>query len=155
MAFKYAQHDTYIILPWQFHDYNIIIVFLRTQNYLVQFYKLLYVRNIICIYFFRINSFYIQIGANIGPQSRNLPKMRTTHGLSTLSPIKSDIGMNAFNDSAYYLRREQQSRDLAQSARDPGIRKIHLDMAQHYAELATETRAAPREILTIATGPRS
>jgi hypothetical protein len=64
--------------------------------------------------------------------------------------VKPDIGMNILNDSAYYLRREEQSRDLAASARDAGIREIHLDMARRYAELAAETRAKPRPVLFIA-----
>lgn len=59
--------------------------------------------------------------------------------------------MTVLNDSAYYLRREQQSRDLAGNARDDAIRKIHLDMARRYAELAAEAQARPRPILFIAT----
>ncbi len=41
-------------------------------------------------------------------------------------------------DRAYYLKREARERELAASATDAGIAKIHLDMATNYAELATE-----------------
>ena len=46
--------------------------------------------------------------------------------------------MTDLNDSAYYLRREQQEIDLAHRAEDAGIRNIHMQMAVRYAELAVE-----------------
>lgn len=44
--------------------------------------------------------------------------------------------MSGENSVEYYLKREQQERDLAASAMDVSIRAIHLDMADRYAELA-------------------
>ena len=37
---------------------------------------------------------------------------------------------------AYYLRREQDARRLAEDAADPSIQRIHLEMATRYAKLA-------------------
>ena len=39
-------------------------------------------------------------------------------------------------DVAYYLRREQEERDLAGAATDPAIRAIHHTLAGKYAALA-------------------
>ncbi|MBI0477407.1 hypothetical protein DC429_18880 [Arthrobacter sp. TPD3018] len=35
----------------------------------------------------------------------------------------------------YYVKREQQERELAASAADPAIAAIHLNMAERYAKL--------------------
>jgi hypothetical protein len=40
------------------------------------------------------------------------------------------------SDVAYYLLREQQETALADAAKDPSIRAIHLTLAHKYAELA-------------------
>ena len=41
-------------------------------------------------------------------------------------------------DIVFYLRREQDERDLAAKARDPDIRAIHQTMADQYAQLAQQ-----------------
>jgi len=41
---------------------------------------------------------------------------------------------------SYYLRREQDALQLAQAAREPSIRRIHLEMAVRYADLAAHAR---------------
>ena len=40
------------------------------------------------------------------------------------------------SDVAYYLRREQAERELAEAARDPAVRAIHETLAGKYGELA-------------------
>lgn len=45
------------------------------------------------------------------------------------------------NDHSYYVRREEQERASARSARDETIRSIHLELAPHYADLVS--RSAP------------
>lgn len=44
--------------------------------------------------------------------------------------------MAAENTTEYYLKREQQERELAAAANDPNIKNIHLEMADQYATLA-------------------
>ncbi|WP_157216238.1 hypothetical protein [Flavisphingomonas formosensis] len=39
---------------------------------------------------------------------------------------------------SYYRRREQDERQMARVAPEPSIRRIHLDMAARYAQLAAE-----------------
>jgi hypothetical protein len=39
------------------------------------------------------------------------------------------------SDVAYYLQREQAEMALADAAKDPAIRAIHITLAQKYAEL--------------------
>ena len=39
------------------------------------------------------------------------------------------------NDPEYYATRERQSRELAESAIEPQIKAIHLQMAERYAKL--------------------
>lgn len=39
------------------------------------------------------------------------------------------------NDTAYYREREQHARRLADAASMPGIRAIHLEMAERYSRL--------------------
>ena len=56
--------------------------------------------------------------------------------------------MTDLNDSAYYLRREQQEIDLAHRAEDAGIRNIHMQMAVRYSELAVEVRQKARPPLS-------
>ncbi len=51
-------------------------------------------------------------------------------------------------DRAYYLKREARERELAASATDASIAKIHLDMATNYAELANETSKPKLRIVT-------
>ena len=46
-------------------------------------------------------------------------------------------------DVAYYLRREQEERDLAGAATDPAIRAIHHTLAGKYAELARREMPPP------------
>jgi hypothetical protein len=47
-------------------------------------------------------------------------------------------------NAAYYRKREASERDLAESAPAPDIRKIHLQLAKRYAELAEEFEAEGR-----------
>lgn len=42
------------------------------------------------------------------------------------------------NDIEYYRRREAQCRTLAEKARDPGIKKMHRQMAATYARKKAE-----------------
>ena len=42
----------------------------------------------------------------------------------------------------YYLTRERQARELAELAVEPQVRRVHLDMADRYAKLLEEARAA-------------
>jgi hypothetical protein len=52
--------------------------------------------------------------------------------------------MAAENTTEYYLKREQQERELAAAANDSNIKNIHLEMAEKYAALAapdTPTRS--------------
>ena len=51
----------------------------------------------------------------------------------------------AMGDVAYYLRREQEERELAAAASDPQIRAIHEILAQKYAELARREMPPPSE----------
>jgi len=44
--------------------------------------------------------------------------------------------MAAENTTEYYLKREQQERDLAAAANDLNIKNIHMGMAEKYATLA-------------------
>lgn len=44
--------------------------------------------------------------------------------------------MAAENTIDYYLKREQQERELAAAANDSNIKNIHLEMADKYATLA-------------------
>jgi len=46
-------------------------------------------------------------------------------------------------DVAYYLRREQEERDLAKGATDPTIRAIHETLARKYADLARPDMPPP------------
>ncbi len=46
--------------------------------------------------------------------------------------------MNAGFEASYYQRREERERELAANAADPGIARIHLDMAASYADLVSE-----------------
>jgi hypothetical protein len=43
--------------------------------------------------------------------------------------------VSELNTVDYYRRRERQERVLAEGAQVRGIRKIHLNMAEHYASL--------------------
>jgi len=44
--------------------------------------------------------------------------------------------MSGLNDREYYERRSSQERMLAQAACEPHVRKLHLEMAERYADLA-------------------
>jgi len=46
-------------------------------------------------------------------------------------------------DVSYYLRREQEERNLAAAAKDPAIGAIHETLAQKYAELARRAMPPP------------
>jgi hypothetical protein len=43
------------------------------------------------------------------------------------------------NTFEYYSKRENQARGLADASTDASVRIIHLDMANHYAKLKSET----------------
>jgi hypothetical protein len=47
------------------------------------------------------------------------------------------------NQPAYYARREQQERALANAALSADIRAIHLELAEQYARLSREAEPAP------------
>jgi len=47
-------------------------------------------------------------------------------------------------DPAYYARRADQARELAARAIDPGVKRIHIDMASRYAEMALRPRSTLR-----------
>lgn len=53
--------------------------------------------------------------------------------------------MAELNNRNYYLRRARHSRELAKSAANPAIARIHLDMAARYEELASATGAEADE----------
>lgn len=53
--------------------------------------------------------------------------------------------MTDLNNQDYYLRRARHSRELAESAANPSIARIHLEMAMRYEELATATSAEADE----------
>lgn len=55
------------------------------------------------------------------------------------------------SDVEYYLRREQEERELAGAAKSSDIRAIHETLAQKYAELARRELPPPR----IHTGQQS
>ncbi|MDF7776044.1 hypothetical protein P1X14_12365 [Sphingomonas sp. AOB5] len=47
--------------------------------------------------------------------------------------------MNMLADQAYYARRAAKARTLATAAADPGVKKIHLQMAARYDDLAGQS----------------
>lgn len=49
----------------------------------------------------------------------------------------------------YYERRAKAANKLAEDAASPGIRKIHLKMAQSYDRLASEDESHPRHVLSL------
>ena len=51
--------------------------------------------------------------------------------------------MSDLNQPAYYARREQQERALANAALSSDIRAIHLELAEQYARLADKAKPAP------------
>lgn len=57
--------------------------------------------------------------------------------------------MHGANSAAYYRRREQAERRLADQAASPAIRDIHLEMAERYREHA-EQLEMPRALRSIA-----
>lgn len=50
--------------------------------------------------------------------------------------------MSNDNDLDYYASRERQARELADSASDPSIKSIHLQMADRYAEMRRDAASA-------------
>lgn len=56
--------------------------------------------------------------------------------------------MDQDNDLSYYRRRELSARALAESARDPMIRKIHADMADAYSAKVcrADSKARPTHV---------
>lgn len=44
--------------------------------------------------------------------------------------------MTELNNRDYYLRRAGRSRELAESATNPAVARIHFEMAEHYEQLA-------------------
>jgi len=50
--------------------------------------------------------------------------------------------MFASHDTAYFLRRESQERQLAERATDRAVRQVHRAMADRYAGLVRKTPAA-------------
>lgn len=46
----------------------------------------------------------------------------------------------------YYTTRRRQARELADVASDPHVRRIHLDMVEHYTELLDELRMATLDV---------
>ncbi|MEG3124792.1 hypothetical protein [Sphingomonas sp. GB1N7] len=51
--------------------------------------------------------------------------------------------MNELNNSEYYARREAAERKLAAKAHDRAIAKIHADLAERYALLASQRSPNP------------
>ena len=60
--------------------------------------------------------------------------------------------MSELNQPDYYLRREQQERRLAAKANADAIRRIHVELAEQYAALATTARVPSRPTLRVVTG---
>lgn len=54
--------------------------------------------------------------------------------------------MTELNNEAYYRRRAQHSRQLAENAADSAIARIHSEMAERYEQLASATRGEPNEL---------
>jgi len=59
---------------------------------------------------------------------------------ATSLPSRGDerLGVTDSNSSAYYRTREQREHTLAETSADPAIARIHLDMAERYAQLLLE-----------------
>ena len=53
--------------------------------------------------------------------------------------------MSNDSDTDYYRMRERQARELAAVAPDPHVKRVHLDMAEHYAKLLQGPQAATPE----------
>lgn len=62
-----------------------------------------------------------------------------------LAPSKQneEVALIEKDSIDYYNRREQQELGLAETASSPAIRKIHLTLAETYAERAREGGAPP------------
>ena len=56
--------------------------------------------------------------------------------------------------SEYYQRRERAALKLAENAKEPGIRRIHLDMAKEYRKRASET-SPPVQTISATRRPNS
>ena len=50
--------------------------------------------------------------------------------------------MSNDQNAEYYASRRRQARELADAAVDPHVRRVHLDMAEHYSKLIEEMRTA-------------
>ncbi len=50
----------------------------------------------------------------------------------------------SLNPEDYYARREAQERARAESASDPAVRHIHLDLARRYAERVQTPNDVPQ-----------
>lgn len=48
------------------------------------------------------------------------------------------MDMSVENDPEYYESRERHARELAEEAKEPQVKAIHLDMAERYAKLRAE-----------------
>ena len=48
--------------------------------------------------------------------------------------------------AGYYLKRRRASEAMSQAASDPGIQKIHLELARRYADLACDPGATAKAI---------
>jgi len=55
--------------------------------------------------------------------------------------------MDTTNDADYYLRREQQAREMASRATDPSIAAIHRDLAELYASIGRAAAHRERQAL--------
>lgn len=49
----------------------------------------------------------------------------------------------------YFRMRESQCKQMAASASDPAVRRIHTDLAKRYAQQAAEAEAAGRGYQTV------
>lgn len=56
------------------------------------------------------------------------------------------------DNAQYFRRREQQQRTLADRAADPAIRRIHLELAAHYAGRVVDTEYEQPAIRLAAIG---
>ncbi|MEO9130694.1 MAG: hypothetical protein ABI240_05740 [Sphingomonas sp.] len=60
--------------------------------------------------------------------------------------------MSDANDREYYAARAQAARALSEGASDPGIAKIHAEMAERYELLAAASPSRQRPRLHVASG---
>jgi hypothetical protein len=64
-------------------------------------------------------------------------------------PILRGASVSDPNHIQYYVMRERTSRERAETAIDPEIRRIHLEFAARYAAIVEASQPTPRPLLHV------